>query len=352
MKIRFVSDTHLGLSRQSHTTPESAKRMQGCLHDVAMEATEPQEETIVIHAGDLFDKYSNNEAVIAQAAELTPFCDYILAGNHDCSNRTDTVSSFELLSTMQDKGNDAIFVKGQRLYTYTGNPDFRLCLVPHQMSQADFVLQLNEAVEKFKYMQNTGVLKILVTHCNYDNPLTEKSESSLNLTREAAEELLKTFDFILLGHEHNPRTDFDGRLVVLGSLMPTSFSDISDKCVWELDTETRALSKRTVWGRHDGSASGRWIDIGPDMFEGFDGLQFLDITGVATPSQMPEVSKLIQDCWDNGPNLLMVRNSVVVEGEEAVSISDAHKHVNVVDRIKEELKGTAMGVKFEGYVNG
>ena len=52
MKIRFVSDTHLGLSRQSHTTPESAKRLQQALFDSAMEAVKGQTNAFVVHAAD------------------------------------------------------------------------------------------------------------------------------------------------------------------------------------------------------------------------------------------------------------------------------------------------------------
>ena len=348
MKLRFVSDTHLGLQRQSHTTPDSAKRMQACLHSAAMDATEPQEGAIVICAGDLFDKYSNSERVIRQGFDVAKRCHYVLAGNHDCSNRTDTMSSLELVAESLGEEYETVFVTGgcygQRY------PESALYFVPHQMSQDDFVGELKVAA-RFAETHADSDLKILVTHCNYDNPLTEKSESSLNLTREAAEKLLMTFDFIFLGHEHNPRMDFDGRLVVLGSLMPTSFSDISDKVVWELDTNgIHRLSSKPVWYKSLGYKDFDWTDIEPDLFEGYDRLQFLNITETAAPSQMPEVAKLIQQCWGNGPYLLMVRNSVVVEGEEFVPVCDSHKHVNVVDRVREELKGTEMGVRFEGYV--
>jgi predicted phosphodiesterase len=350
MKLRFLSDTHLGLQRQSHTTPDSAKRMRQALYDAAMGVASPlpQEATIVIHAADLFDKYSNNELTIQQGFDVAKRCHYVVAGNHDCSNRTDAMSSLDVLSNEMDGSYGTVFVKGG--FYGQGYPGFYLYFVPHQMAQDDFIAEFEAAARHAEACGDPG-LKILVTHCNYDNPMTEKSESSLNLTREAAEELLNTFDYIFLGHEHNPRTDFFGRLVVLGSLMPTSFSDISDKCVWELDTSgINKLSSIPVWYKSIGHHAAEWIDIGPDMFEGFGRLQFLDITGTATPSQMPEVAKLIQDCWDKGPNLLMVRNSVVVEGEEGVAVSDNHKHVNVVDRVREELKGTEMGVRFEGYL--
>jgi hypothetical protein len=158
--------------------------------------------------------------------------------------------------------------------------------------------------------------------------------------------LLEAFDQIVMGHEHTSRTDFGGRLVVVGSLLPTDFGNVSDKYVWGYNTKTRKMEAEMFWDEAVGSRVVDWKDA---EGLGLGGVQFVDVLGGATPSEMPSVAAAVQTLWKTGADLLMVKNSVTVEGE-AVQASEAHKSLDVVDRIRQELAGSDLGGLFEQYL--
>jgi hypothetical protein len=335
-KIRLVSDTHIGLSRQSHTTPASSARLRDALWGAAIGATQGWDE--VYHLGDLFDKYSNPEAVLLDGLRVLEGCSAVLAGNHDMANREGCLSSLQLLAPLTKTG--VWFEPGSFC-----SPDGKVLfyIIPHCLSQTAF----EEALDKTMGLGRSDTPRVLLLHCNYDNPLTQGSEASLNLTRERAGALLERFDLVLLGHEHVARSDFGGRLQILGSLHPTSFSDISDKYAWTLDTGTLALERECVWAA-DRHMKVDWRGLG-DTYTSAP-LEFLDITGTATPAEMRTVADLVQKVWKAAPSLYMVRNSVVVEGAGAVAVTEAHKALNVADRVRAELAGTPAGDLFESYM--
>jgi DNA repair exonuclease SbcCD nuclease subunit len=343
MKIKFVSDLHLGKAPQSHSTPDSRKRFQAALYEAAMRAARPTGQDLTVCLGDLFDKPSNPEAVIKQGADVAHWCNHVIAGNHDLHGREGVMPSLRLLADMLDDAGRIKYVFDTTWRTLKDG-DTALCLIPHQPSQAAFEEELDLAQETApQYRHGT---KILCLHANYDSPFTEGSEASLNLTRGRAAELLEAFDQIVMGHEHTSRTDFGGRLVVVGSLLPTDFGNVSDKYVWGYNTKTRKMEAEMFWDEAVGSRVVDWKDA---EGLGLGGVQFVDVLGGATPSEMPSVAAAVQTLWKTGADLLMVKNSVTVEGE-AVQASEAHKSLDVVDRIRQELAGSDLGGLFEQYL--
>ena len=345
MKIKFISDLHLGKAPQSHSTPDSRKRFQAALYEAAMRAVRPEMGTRVVCLGDLFDKPSNPEAVINQGAEVATYCRDILAGNHDLHGREGVMSSLQLLASMDgEEGGRYMFETVRASVGRVVSPDL-IYLVPHQPSQANFEEELGKAQQEAALSLNCNTC-ILCLHANYDSPFTEGTESALNLTRERAGELLEAFDQIVMGHEHTTRTDFEGRLVMVGSLLPTDFGNISDKYIFVYNTETKKMEADMFWDEAVGSKTVNWKDAGELCLEG---MQFVDVVGAAAPSEMPSVAKMIQDIWRRGESLLLVRNGVVLEGTE-VEPSEVHKSLDVVDRIRQELEGTELGGLFEAYL--
>ena len=346
MKIKFISDLHLGKTPQSHSTPDSRKRFQAALHEAAMRAAAPRAslpltgQDLTVCLGDLFDKPSNPELVIKQGADVAALCDYVLAGNHDLHGREGAMSSLQLLEEM----GPGLCRFAFRTTFHEPDGSTLVCLVPHQPSQADFEAQLRGAEKAAAACPER--VRILCLHANYDSPFTDGSEAALNLTRERAAELLEHFDQIVMGHEHTSRVGFDGRLAVVGSLMPTDFGNVSDKWVWSFDTETRKMEADMFWDDVPGSKIVNWRDAGA---LGLEGVQFVDVVGTAAPSEMPSVANTVQALWKTGADLLMARNSVTVEGE-AVQASDCHRHLDVVDRIRQELAGSELGGLFERYL--
>ena len=81
---------------------------------------------------------------------------------------------------------------------------------------------------------------------------------------------------MLLGHEHVAREDFDGRLQVIGSHFPTSFSDLSDKRHLIFDTDTGSMTSAVHWLASEHVYMGPGCDAPP-------GLQYYDLSDNSAP---------------------------------------------------------------------
>lgn len=284
MNLTLYSDPHLGLSRKAHTTPASAKSWRHKIFSTALEISTNNDQAICL--GDLFDSYSNSEEDIAQGYFLTTSAEVVLAGNHDVSNRADSVSSLQLLNDIllgsanrpliacADYGKYRVY---RRIYGQS-----RFTFIPHVATKELFEQALQEAERRAN--EKKDQFQVLCLHCNYD--LSEsfaKANTTLNLTQERAYALLSSFHRILIGHEHvarqDPQTD---RIQLLGNIFPTSFSDISDKYYWSYDCDTDELTPHLCWsmneGFYKGAASGAK-----------DGYEFYDIDDDLPPGKAAKV---------------------------------------------------------------
>lgn len=264
MKILFASDFHIGMTRTANHTSESSQRREQESRAVLLHALQTTHD-VAVCAGDFFDKFSNPETTIIEAMEYADQFDVILSGNHDHSQRADTKSSLDVIAS-------ANLERG----AVTSEPFFgkNLYLVPHCLSQELFMAALDDAQQRAARAEH-NVPRILVTHCSYDLSF-ELSTSSLNLTRERAEQLLTAFDYVLLGHEHVAREDFDGRLQVIGSHFPTSFSDLTDKRHLIFDTDTNRMDSVVHW------RAGEHVYVGPGC-DAQPGMQYYDLSDNSDP---------------------------------------------------------------------
>ena len=184
---------------------------------------------------------------------------------------------------------------------------------------------------------------ILLLHCNYDNGLIEQ-ESSLNLSKEKAEDLLQYFQYVFIGHEHISRVELGGRLIVVGNLHPTSFSDISDKYYWIWDSVTNQLEKHLIWSQEEG-----YCLLSPDQLDAIpEGVQFIDIQGEVSQAEMPAYAKRISELWDKYPNLLMVRNGLEAQHEEIEAAP--LEYVSLPDQISLDLSDTPLFPLWKNYL--
>ena len=302
MSIWFFSDPHIGLVRNSHTTVQSRAALRFELFRSAARLIEITGSDPLFCLGDLFDTDNNDEATILQGAEIVRRCKMVLGGNHDLPNREGKLSSLQLLDqVIPDK-----IVCGS-----TDEPGFGraeghkavIYMVPHMATQELFEQSLMEASTDAREL-NTSKPLILGLHCNYNSGLIH-NDASLNLTKEKADELLEVFEFVLLGHEHESRTLQGGKLIILGNTHPTSFSDISDKFIWEFDDGR--FTPHLIWSKQAGYQKLGWeedMDLIPDT------VQFIEITGKAPAERLPDIAQSIARLWKTYPNLLMVRNNV------------------------------------------
>jgi hypothetical protein len=250
------------------------------------------------------------------------------------------VGSLQLLRSLLPSDDETSIVYNafgsNRVYARSLVDGHLLVAVPHVSDQALFEYALADAYELAESIP-AGSRKYLLLHCNYDNPFTD--ETSLNLTRENAEELLQVFDYILLGHEHQPREDLGGRLIIVGNPMPTSFADISNKRIIRIEDDG-SLKSVPVWLEREHSWVGDWNKV-VDSFlpSAASQLQFIRLVGKVEPGQLVDLGKTVRKLWADMPELLCLKVDVEVAGMAKPSMGRAELN-RLPEKIAEELKGT------------
>lgn len=348
-QLTIFTDPHLGTSRQSHTTRESSRRLQDSLYWQAMSIVKDGDNPKIC-VGDLFDKSFNSEEILLQGYNVASRCRWTLAGNHDETNREGTVTSLRAL-----KGMDVPICAAPSLTDPYFDNFESIYMVPHHASQEVFEVAMREAAAHAA-RERDGLASYLFLHCNYDFDLAV-DDNTLNLTQELAKELIQAFDYIFIGHEHNPSTHLGGQVVVLGNTHPTSFHDIGDKFVYHLEVDTAELTKELVWSKADHY---REIKLGSDIPD-LAGVQFVDVIGAEGVANAMEVSQFIQDIWKAGNyeyegvvcnELFAVRNKVLIKD----SLADLDIEVGEVEvtdlktRIAHDLAGSDLEKLFNELV--
>lgn len=334
----LFTDPHIGTRRAAHTTRDSTKRLTDALYRQAEAIVHNGQRLICL--GDLFDRAFNDEATLVQGYNIASKCEFTLAGNHDETNQANSVPSLRALSQMgvpvlaaPDMSNPCVYEWDDGIY-----------VVPHHASQEIFELALEQAANAAAE-NRAGKPAVLMLHCNYAlADFMAKDDATLNLPESLAVRLLEHFDLILLGHDHNPRTYLDGRVVILGNTHPTSFSDISNKYSYTLQIgdEDLKLEQTLIWDANSGHATIRFGDY--DALAGLHtGLnpEFVDVIGTASPDQAVEVGEFIQEIWSTVPDLYAVRNNVQIgtalaAGEQV----EAPKLIDLKTKIAEDLAGS------------
>lgn len=340
--ILIYSDPHLGLNLAANTTPASRAALQRRLEEKVDEVLTlgAENSALNICAGDFFHSYSNPETVILRAMRLASRTHFILSGNHDVVNIADKRGSLDVIDdALGGEHCEVVKTYFDKLnYTIHCAPEegWAITLVPHHTTQQQFEeALLMAAKEQAKMHASTACKRVLITHCNYDLTF-ETGDNTLNLSRPLADHLLNKgayFDYIFLGHEHNPREDFDGRLVVLGNPHPTGFGDISDKRV-ALLFEDGTIEFVRVWDKSKG-----YFECGPEALESVPAsTEFLRVKGEVDPPALHAYAKAVRKLWQASPKLFAVRSEVVVKTGNKQATLGKSEVVNIKDLITEELR--------------
>jgi hypothetical protein len=283
--IVFYTDPHLGLSRAGNTTTRSSENLRNRLLSQAQSAV--AREGIKICLGDMFDTFSNPERVLTKVGSLQ----------------------------MLDRTYQRLLGSGHCLFAEFGKPmafswpiadeDVHIVAVPHVATQALFEESLDQAMEVKIDRMSGG--SILLLHCNYDMSDDWVTETTLNLKSSQAKSLLEKFDYIMLGHEHEPAEYLGGRLIILGNLFPTSLGDISDKRIAIM--ENGHLRFEPVWSKASGYAEYAHNQI-PDETSA----SFIRIQGEVEPGDMLEMTQAISHLWKKSPYLYCVKVDARIKG--------------------------------------
>jgi len=321
--INFSTDSHLGQVLSTHTTHASRLALKEALYHQALAVTDINDNPHYC-LGDLVHTYRNTEDVIQQAVSILGRLTNCIMGNHDVTNRVDSIGTLELLEPMfevvpavMEKCDVAVHDEG----------DVLISMVPHTNSQELFEKTLLDLLKN----KNSKKSEILLLHCNYESPW-ENNETTLNLTEDVAKKLLDKYDYILIGHEHNHREELDGRVVLLGNIHPTNFGDISDKYRWTLDKGK--LEKYLVWEKKK-----HYLKIDPSSeLEISEDIQFLEVSGEVDSSEYPAYCKWLAGLWKRCPKAYAIRSNVEIITEDFTNTIDEKSLQNLTDTIKEELE--------------
>lgn len=335
MDVFFSTDLHIGFRPKSNVTTASAAAYQQTVYENALEFSEfcaKSKASFIL--GDLFDKFSNSERIIAQGMDVVSPYSGVMTGNHDIKNIEGSVSSAQLLAST-----------GKMFYTHGTEPQFVLYEVEdtdfyfccHYYTQDLFEQAVNQAVEKAKAQ---GRKSVLMLHANVGDGYTGEvhgEDCTLFLTEALQKKVMSAFDLILVGHEHNKRVvtrkNAKGKIVILGNHFPLSFGEMVNKYVHTLDLATMELTEHLVW-----DASREYLELSASEVIGKDvevPCQFAEIVGNIAPEQKPLLAKAITTIWKNSPRLLALRNKTEVIGE--TKKAGAQRTPDFVSYLKEEL---------------
>lgn len=315
--ITFFSDPHIGLNRQAGTTPAT----RDIIRKNILSSIPEKNNSFLVCAGDLLDKYTNSEPVIKDAWEVYSKLSLCLAGNHDITNTASSVGTLQLLGNLS---SEALVINdfGEADIDVRTLDGTKIVSVPHCSTQDLFFDSLIKAEEE------TG--DILLLHCNYDAPEHRGlSDTELNLRKKDADELLKVFKYILIGHEHNAAEHFGGRVKIIGSVFPTSFGDMKNKRI--LTYENGSFNSVETWN------SSKYVELTwpftlPEELD--QDVEFIRITGVRSQADgkdfLAELNKLRKSS-----NVLAIKDDTAIENAQAAF--EGGTSVDLVSSIRKSL---------------
>jgi len=320
MTITVFTDPHLGRTMQAHTTAASRARLTESIFGTTFLALADRAGSKVC-LGDLFDKFQNPESVIRQGLSVARRCDYVMAGNHDVTNDRNKVGSLQFLASLATELTDPpgiLVVPFGQAECYLKEVDGKdFLFIPHHTTDDLFAQSLADAKEWAHQRRITRSVKpkaYLCLHCNYDSGFAT-DETALSLTRKEAKDLLDAgFDYILIGHDHHPREDFDGRVIILGNMHPTGFGDITPKRMLQINDDG-SHTFVPVWSPDEQYAL---LDVNElldvplvDLIKGGEVPDFIEIEGSISPDRVLDLAKAIRTLWALEP--MAIRNKVEIE---------------------------------------
>ena len=325
MPVVVFTDPHLGKNLISHTTQDSRRRLRDGIHRHIKYTLEGHNGSTKVCLGDLFDRFQNNEEVILQGLQLAGSVDYVMAGNHDSINDRDRIGTLQMLHQM---GLDQVLLAPfgeSKCFLHQVAPGVHFVFVPHHSTDDLFQASLKDASDWVKDMRQDGnqAKAYLCLHCNYDSGFAT-DDTALSLSRKQANDLLKDgFDYILIGHDHHPREDWDGRVVILGNTHPTGFGDITPKRMLVIEDDG-SHRFQPIWGPEGTYQEVTVADLlaDPDaVCDQVTGASFVQVVGEVGADRVMDLARAIRKVWVTAQPMAL-RNKVEVTrvgGDEVVA---------------------------------
>ena len=345
MKLTIINDTHLGVKRQTGTTPNSQKELEDYTLGKFKQLLELADGDLLIN-GDLFDGYTVSKQVeFATFKMLLSWVNsgngtlYLSAGNHDLSKDSDKTSSFQnlckyLLASVASRVKTIGNCFGDE---YMVVSEHNAVIIPHVVNQETF----NNILDKVLNFSE----KYVFVHANFDNNFAKEADHSLNISAEFADRFRLAGKVLVFAHEHNSREfKYEGSSYVLitGNQFPTSVSDCLDKSKAKFYTtledgelklhESEDLSQ--IFKELD------WKDLADFESSKF---KFIRVTGVVAQSQSAEIVKAISNFRKKSTAFVITNaaKAVTVNDKLQINLEDtttSSVHKLLLEHIPEECK--------------
>lgn len=319
-----INDVHISSRRISGTTISSAEALRQFTLTSLEEFLSTVQEDLLI-AGDLFDGFNISNTDLLATYKIFDrwlargFRLVALRGNHDCSNNSALISSFDLLGALL--GDRALFVTQPMLLD-------NMYLLPHARNSDEFSLWLSRVPE----------CKYAIIHANYDNHFATQSDHSLNVSEEQAKAM--PVEKLVFAHEHAPRTALRGKVFILGVQFPTSVSDCLSKSDLHAHRLGDTIEKLKTWDAAN-YAELDWQNLIPSD------AQFIRITGKATSEQGADVADAVAK-YRRASTAFIVSSAVKVgedrQGETVAQTLEDLRGVNVMELLREYVTPEEMTI--------
>lgn len=217
MSVTVLNDLHLGVQRCAGTTPASALALRNWLMESYTDFINdlPDDETLLLN-GDVFDAGQPGFSTVMEFVRITAAWVsegtrkvLLSRGNHDLS-KDGALSGFDfagqVLSLMCGNRVTVITQPHKASFGY---------VIPHLANQSILDLEL-QAVPAGCYV---------FLHANVDCCFSQNSDHSLSVSRNQIETLIAQGNTLVFAHDHRPREEFGGKVIVTGCFLPTSVGD-------------------------------------------------------------------------------------------------------------------------------
>lgn len=297
MSITLLSDCHIGLNRKAGATSQSMSAYTTFQQQILLGIKGDE----LLIAGDLFNSEDvDYEDLLFTIGWLMQYSQVtVLQGNHDIHPNRSKLSSLDFMEHVVPN------IKIIRKLEINGD----VAYVPHLANQEEFNQAIAEAAK---------AAKILVTHCNYNNPFMYDKDHSLNLTPEQS----VLFDTVISGHEHNYRSI--GNVIMLGSPYPCNIAECFNKYTHTWD-DKKSLKKHLTWS-DDNYKELDWRSLEATEH------QFIRIVGEATADETASVLQEVSR-FRAKSSAFMITNSVKNGALEIGELDEATTNLETFDPI-------------------
>lgn len=238
MKFLHTSDWHLG--RQFHNV--SLLDDQKAVLDQILSYIQSHPVDALVIAGDVYDRSVPPTAAIEVMNQfVNQVCGelklpiILIPGNHDGAQRLGfgsgrmRESGLHILSSFDDMINPVVIESDIGPVAFYGMPYNDPEIVRHHFKQS---VSTHDEAHQFLAQQIRDCFKpehknVLVSHCFVDGAIESESERPLSIggSDRVSHEHFTEFDYVALGHLHQPQKKGEEYIRYSGSLMKYSFSE-------------------------------------------------------------------------------------------------------------------------------